>query len=102
MDEKANEFKAARVTNLDVARDQWQVVLTGLRAIRAVMAAELNVPVGAVSLSVGVAHGHESVGLYVGEKCTSVIDRSLDAETVAMLVPRYRSGVVVDRSEVGE
>lgn len=88
-------------TNIEVLDELHADVLMKLRAIRLLIAAELGVTVGEVSVSTMCSTAYyESVHLHVGDRVTSVIERSLGPDAIDTLIERYRTLIERYRQDI--
>lgn len=96
-----NETSEKKIETADVLREMYQHALAEMRAMRLLIASELDLPVGKVQIEMAVGSGYESIML-TSDVVTSVIGRSLDLDSIDELLTRWRTGIVVSREEVGD
>lgn len=96
-----NETSGKKIETADVLREMYQHTLAQMRAMRVLIASELDLPVGKVQIEMTVGSGYESIMLTT-DSVTSVMDRSLNSDSIDELLARWRAGIAVSREEVGD
>jgi hypothetical protein len=91
----------SKTDNLKILQGLYAEAQAKLRAMRLLIASELDLPVGKVQIEMAVGSGYESIML-TSDVVTSVIGRSLDLDSIDELLTRWRTGIVVSREEVGD